>query len=143
MAMNHDHPGARATSRPRPLSPDLQVYRPTLTMTMSIAHRTTGVALYIGLAGLVGWLAAVAIGPNAYASAQWMMATPPGLVILFGFTWAIFHHVLGGIRHLIWDTGHAHTYPWREYLARATIIGSTSLAMIFWVARYWTWRVGL
>ena len=32
----------------RPLSPHLQIYRPMLTMMMSIAHRITGAGLYFG-----------------------------------------------------------------------------------------------
>ena len=32
----------------RPLSPHLQIYKPMLTMMMSIVHRVTGAALYFG-----------------------------------------------------------------------------------------------
>ena len=64
------------------------------------------------------------------------MRSLPGLVILFGFTWAILHHALGGVRHIIWDTGWVHDYPWREYLARATIFGSLSVAVFLWVVVY-------
>ena len=57
--------GAR---RARPLSPHLQIYRPMLTMMMSIVHRITGAALYFGMAILAWWLLAAASGPNAYAT---------------------------------------------------------------------------
>ena len=53
----------------RPLSPHLQIYRPMLTMMMSIVHRITGGALYVGMLLLVWWLSAAAAGPNAYATA--------------------------------------------------------------------------
>jgi succinate dehydrogenase / fumarate reductase cytochrome b subunit len=120
----------------RPRSPDLQVYRPTLTMIMSIAHRITGAALYLGMVLFVWWLIAVASGSAGYAVEQQFMRSLPGLVILFGFTWAALHHTLGGVRHLIWDTGFAHDYPWREYLAQATIVGSLSLTIILWIVGY-------
>src|SRR3972149_7944666 len=56
--------------RPRPLSPHLQIYRPTLTMTMSIVHRMTGVALYLGTLILTWWLLAASSGPNAYSAVE-------------------------------------------------------------------------
>ena len=59
----------------RPLSPHLQVYRLTLTMVMSGAHRITGIFLYIGMAIVAWWLIAAASGPNAYANVQWFMGT--------------------------------------------------------------------
>ena len=40
-----------------------------------------------------------------------------GQLLLFGFTWALFHHMLGGVRHVIWDAGLASTLRWREHLA--------------------------
>jgi len=126
--------GERISNRPR--SPDLQVYQPTLTMTMSIAHRMTGAALYIGTILFVWWLVALAAGPAAYSVEQKFMGSLPGLIILFGFTWAALHHTLGGVRHLIWDTGIGHNHPWREYLARATLFGSLSLTFILWIAGY-------
>ena len=117
----------------RPLSPHLQIYRPVMTMMMSIAHRITGAALYFGSALLVGWLLAAAAGPEAFARAQSFMGSPIGLLLLFGFTWALFHHALGGIRHLIWDTGRGMDHPWRERLAYGTLIGSVALTVLLWI----------
>jgi succinate dehydrogenase / fumarate reductase cytochrome b subunit len=117
----------------RPLSPHLQIYRPVMTMMMSIAHRITGAALYFGSLLLVGWLLAAAAGPQAFAGAQSFMGSPIGLLLLFGFTWALFHHALGGIRHLIWDTGRGMDHPWREWLAFGTLIGSVALTVLLWI----------
>ncbi len=117
----------------RPLSPHLQIYRPVMTMMMSIAHRITGAALYFGSLLLVGWLLAAAAGPQAFARTQSFMGSPIGLLLLFGFTWALFHHALGGIRHLIWDTGRGMDHPWREWLAYGTLIGSVSLTILLWI----------
>ena len=119
-----------------PTAPHLQVYRPTLTMMLSIVHRLTGVALYLGTVVFVWWLIAVAGGRMAYETFLDAFGSAPGLVVLFGLTWAALHHALGGIRHLIWDTGRAYTYPWREYLARANLIGSLSLTAILWIVFY-------
>ena len=118
----------------RPLSPHLQIYRPVMTMMMSIAHRITGAALYVGSILLVAWLLAAAAGPDAFLRAQTFMGSPIGLLLLFGFTWALFHHALGGIRHLIWDTGRGMDAPWRDRLAYGTLVGSVALTILLWIA---------
>ena len=120
----------------RPLSPHLQIYRLTLTMAMSIVHRMTGAILYVGTVLVAWWLVAAASGPNAYAGVQWFMGSFVGLLILFGYTWVLIHHMLGGIRHLIWDTGHGFGPSEREWLARATIVGSVGLTILLWVVGY-------
>lgn len=120
----------------RPLSPHLQIYRPVMTMMMSIAHRITGAALYFGSILLIAWLLAAAAGPDAFLRAQTFMGSPIGLLLLFGFTWALFHHALGGIRHLIWDTGRGMDAPWRDRLAYGTLIGSVALTILLWIALF-------
>lgn len=117
----------------RPLSPHLQIYKPMLTMMMSIVHRITGAALYLGTLLLVWWLIAAASGPSTYASVQWFMQTLIGKLILFGYTWALIHHMLGGIRHLIWDTGRGFGPVEREWLTVATIVGSVGLTVLLWI----------
>ena len=129
---------AKATPlKNRPLSPHLTIYKPMLTMMMSIVHRITGAALYFGMLLVVWWLLAAASGPNAYAKVQWFMETLIGRLILLGFSWALLHHMLGGIRHLIWDTGRGLDKVSIEIFALATIIGSTVLTVLVWIAGYW------
>ena len=120
----------------RPLSPHLQIYRPALTMVMSIVHRLTGAALYFGILLLTWCLTAAAAGPNAYAMVQWFMETLPGRLILFGYTWALLHHMLGGIRHLVWDLGYGFGPTECEWLTVATLAGSVSLTVLIWFVGY-------
>ena len=122
--------------RQRPLSPHLSIYRPMLTMMMSIVHRITGAALYFGMLLLAWWLIAAASGPNAYANVQWFMGTFFGRLILFGYTWALMHHMLGGIRHLIWDTGRGFGPNEREWLTMATLVGGIALTIVVWIVGY-------
>src|SRR5687768_5084732 len=89
----------------RPLSPHLTIFRPLITMMMSIAHRISGGALYFGMILLAWWLLAAATGPGAFDTASAVFGSWLGRLVLFGFTWALLLHFLGGIRHLIWDTG--------------------------------------
>ncbi|HME30000.1 MAG TPA: succinate dehydrogenase, cytochrome b556 subunit [Pseudolabrys sp.] len=123
-------------ARSRPISPHLQIYKPTLTMMMSIVHRITGIALYFGMLLFAWWLLAAASGANAYANVEWFMGSFIGRLVLFGYTWALLHHMLGGIRHLIWDTIHGFEPVERELLTLATLIGSVTLTLIFWVVGY-------
>jgi succinate dehydrogenase / fumarate reductase cytochrome b subunit len=120
----------------RPLSPHLQIFRPIFTMMMSIAHRLTGAALYFGSALLVWWLAAAATGPDYFAFVQAIFGSWPGQLVLFGLSWALLHHFLGGIRHLIWDTGRGFALPTVELMARLTLAGSILLTVALWAAGY-------
>ncbi len=101
-------------------------------MSMSIAHRITGFALYFGTVILAWWLIAAA-NPNAYAKFQAFADSIIGRLILFGYTWAVIHHLLGGVRHLIWDTGRGFGPSEREWLAAATLIGSVGLTVVLWI----------
>lgn len=114
----------------RPLSPHLQIYRPMLTMMMSIAHRISGAALYYGMLFLAWWLLAAASGPNAYGKFQWFMGSPVGILIMLGLAFALLLHGLGGIRHIIWDLGYGFGPTEREWLARATLIGAITLTVV-------------
>jgi succinate dehydrogenase / fumarate reductase, cytochrome b subunit len=116
----------------RPLSPHLQIYRPMLSMTMSIVHRITGLGLYFGMLLLAWWLIAAA-SPTAYARFQWFAGSLIGKLILFGYTWALIHHMLGGVRHLIWDTGRGFGPTEREWLVAANLIGSIAITLILWI----------
>lgn len=120
----------------RPLSPHLQVYRPLFTMMMSILHRITGSALYFGTILMVYWLLAAASGPEAYDTAMGLFGSFLGRLVLFGFTWALLHHMLGGMRHFIWDTGRGFGDRERNWLARATLAGSLALTVILWLVGY-------
>lgn len=125
------------TTRQRPLSPHLSVYRFTLTMTMSIVHRITGAALYVGTILLVGWLAAAAIGGGAFETVQGLFGTWLGQLVLFGYTWALFHHMVGGLRYFVWDTGTWMTHPEREWLAWTNLVAPVLLTLLAWSLVVW------
>jgi succinate dehydrogenase / fumarate reductase cytochrome b subunit len=117
----------------RPLSPHLQIYKPTLTMMMSIVHRITGAGLYFGTLLLAWWLIAAASGPTAYTRFTWFAGSFIGRIILFGYTWALIHHMLGGVRYLIWDNGRGMGPSEREWLVAANLIGSIAITALLWI----------
>lgn len=127
-----------ANEQRRPLSPHLQVYSFALTMAMSIFHRITGAGLYLGTLLLAWWLIAAATSASAFVTVTWFMGSMVGRLILFGFTWALFQHMLGGVRHFIWDAGYGMDHPQREYLAKGTLIGGLVLTILVWIAAYAT-----
>jgi succinate dehydrogenase / fumarate reductase, cytochrome b subunit len=99
------------TRNARPVAPHLQIWRWTLPLALSIIHRMTGGALYLGTALLVWWLVAAAIGPESFETARAVFSSWLGILVLFGFSWALIQHLLGGLRHLMWDTGRGLDLP--------------------------------
>lgn len=124
------------TDQSRPLSPHLSVYRPQITSAMSILHRITGVALSVGTLALVWWIAAAAVGDAAFADAQAVLGSWFGRILLFGWTLALFYHLLNGVRHLAWDAGYGFDLPnvMRSGVAVFAVAGVASLAL--WIAAY-------
>jgi succinate dehydrogenase / fumarate reductase cytochrome b subunit len=117
----------------RPLSPHLSIYKPMLTMMMSIAHRVTGAGLYVCALLLAVYLLGAALGPGAFGAVSWIASGFLGHVIVLLFTWALFHHLLGGVRHAIWDRGLCMDPKGREFLAQATLGGGVALTILLWI----------
>jgi succinate dehydrogenase / fumarate reductase, cytochrome b subunit len=116
----------------RPLSPHLSIYRWQINMLMSIVHRVTGAALYIGTLLLAAWLVAVANGEQSFALVNAVFAHPIGKLVLVGYTWALLQHLLGGMRHLLWDTGRG-LHIWQvNALSWLTILASIALTLAVW-----------
>lgn len=122
-----------ATTKPRPLSPHLTIWKWGPHMLTSILHRITGAALSIaGLALLAWWLAAIAGGPQEYATFTAAAGHPVGLIVLLGLSWAFFQHLLSGIRHLAMDSGAAFELGVNKRFAVLTIVGGVILTAILW-----------
>ena len=60
---------------------------------------------------LTWWLVAAAVSDDAFAVVQWFLATPVGLLLLFGWSLALFFHFFSGIRHLAGTPATASTSP--------------------------------
>ena len=122
----------RGTRAARPLSPHLQIYSPLINMMMSIVHRITGAALYFGSALLAWWLVSAAVGPDYFAYVSSWLNTWPGWILLFGYTWALIHHALGGVRHFIWDTIHGFDLKTIDLLSWGSLAASVTLTLLVW-----------
>jgi succinate dehydrogenase / fumarate reductase cytochrome b subunit len=130
MASSDALPGSR---RPRPLSPHLGIYRLTMTMAMSFAHRMSGVALYVGVLLLAWFLIAASADASSFAVFSDFIASFIGRVVLFVVSWALFHHLIGGLRHIVWDAGYGLDAPLRDQMAWATLIGGFVVTILVWI----------
>lgn len=120
-------------TRKRPLSPHLQIYTPLINTIMSILHRITGAALYLGSLLLAWWLVSAAAGPVDFGYASAFFSSTIGQLILFGYTWALIHHMLGGMRHFIWDTGRCLDIETIDLFSWASIILSVVITGLIWL----------
>jgi len=106
-------------------------------MSMSIAHRATGIANYAGMVLLVAWLGTAASGQEALDMINGIYGSWFGQLVLFAFTWSLVHHMLGGIRHFIWDFIIGMEPGQREALAWANLIASIVLTLLVWTIFVW------
>jgi succinate dehydrogenase / fumarate reductase, cytochrome b subunit len=121
----------KAKSRPRPLSPHLQIYKPQITSLTSISHRASGVFLYLGSFVLVMFLFAMAFYPEyncfekAFTNIAWK-------AFFFLYSVALFYHFSNGIRHLFWDFGYGYKLD-VAYKSAYTVFAATAIfTAILW-----------
>lgn len=118
------------TTRNRPLSPHLQVYKPQITSILSITHRITGVVLCFGAVLLTYWLMAATYGPDAFATAQAILGSWLGILVLFGVVFSLWYHLANGIRHLAWDAGWGFEMTQLTTSGYAVLIVSAVLSVV-------------
>ena len=119
--------------RVRPTSPHLQIYRWQIGNTLSILHRLTGVALALGLIALCCWFIALASGGRPYAAAMRVFASPLGMTVMLGWTFAFLFHLLNGLRHLFWDLGMGFERTQRHASGWFAVIGAAVLTAGAWM----------
>lgn len=114
----------------RPLSPHLQVYRPQLNSVTSIFTRITGNALLVAALLIVWWFLAAATGPDYFAVANGVITSWFGDLVMFASLWAMWYHLLAGLRHLYWDSGRGYDLATSDKLAYGVIGGSLVLTLV-------------
>lgn len=114
----------------RPLSPHLTIYRPQMTSISSIFVRITGNALLVSTLLLIWWLLAASSSAAAFAVADYVITSWLGDIVMVLSLWALWYHTLGGVRHLIWDTGRGLELKTAERMGWMMIIGSLVLTAL-------------
>lgn len=117
------------STRKRPLSPHLQVYRPQITSVLSISHRISGIVNALVALGIAVMLISVAAGPEAYGRFTAVAGSVPGKIALFLFTLSICYHLFNGIRHLFWDAGKGFDMP-KVYASGYAVIALAILSAL-------------
>lgn len=120
-------------SRERPLSPHLSIYRWPITMTLSIAHRLSGLALSAGLIVLLAWLLSAADGAEAYERFADAMQSVGGRLLLFLLSLAFFYHMANGVRHLVWDLGYGFEKRQANASSWVVIAVAIVLTLLYWL----------
>ncbi|MBP2309045.1 succinate dehydrogenase / fumarate reductase cytochrome b subunit [Azospirillum melinis] len=106
---------------------------------MSITHRITGVGLTVGTLLLVWWLVAAAAGPEAFARAQGFIGSFFGLLLMFGWSAALYYHLCNGIRHLVWDAGKAIELADAERNNKVVLVATAALTVLTWIVGLAVW----
>ena len=114
----------------RPLSPHLQIYKPQITTVLSILHRITGAGLAMGTLIVAWWLFAALAGDQAFAATQVFKNSLIGRFMLLCWIFAFVYHLLNGVRHLIWDTGHGMEMKSVYRSGWLVVIGSILLTLL-------------
>ena len=122
-------------SKPRPLSPHLQIYRLPLPALMSISHRLTGAVLSTGTVLVAVWLMMLAAGEISFDLAQSVVGIT-GQLVLFGYSVALFYHACNGVRHLFWDAVIGVNIPAIYTSGRFVIALAVALTGLFWFVIY-------
>jgi len=117
----------------RPLSPHLTIYRWPITMTLSILHRMTGVALAVGLVAFVLWLEAIAYEAVSYDLFNEFTQSVIGQIALLGWLFSFFFHLSNGVRHLIWDTGRMFEKRQADMSAWFVLVGTVVMTACYWL----------
>ena len=126
-----------------PMSPFTSIWRWHITMVASILFRVTIGAATVGAILMLGWIATVSSGAEAYTKMSACASSPLGLLVGFGLTLVLFSFLLNGGRHLINDAGKALDLKSATLLSRISIWGALALAILFWVALFATGKVSL
>ena len=121
---------ANADRGNRPLSPHLTIYKPQLTSITSILIRITGNALIVSVFLIVCWLFSAATSPQYFTVIDSFMTSWLGTLVLTASLWAVWYHLLGGLRHLIWDRAIGLDLKTAEYLGWLVVFGSFLLTII-------------
>lgn len=116
----------------RPLSPHLQVYKRQVQMMTSITHRATGIALAVGSLLVVCGLLHLAAGEESFNHFKGILGSPVGMILMLGWSWALFFHLCNGIRHLLQDAGWGYGISQFVRSSWLSVIGSIVLTAVVW-----------
>jgi succinate dehydrogenase / fumarate reductase cytochrome b subunit len=117
-------------ARNRPVFLDLHKIRLPAGAILSIGHRISGVLLVLAMPLMLYLLDRSVSGPGGFALTRDLVTGWPFRVLLFLALWALMHHLLGGVRHLLLDVGFGVEKPAYRRSALAALAGAPLLALL-------------
>ncbi len=84
------------------------------------------------------FLVSLTMGEKYYALYSLIAGSWLGRLVIIGITWAIFHHMFGGLRHFIWDLGRGFEVKTVDQLAAISLLGGIILTILYWLIFYIT-----
>lgn len=124
---------------PRPVFLDLRRIGLPIGAIASLLHRVSGILLVLALPTAALWFERSLASAEAFESARAALGSWPGRLALVLLAWALAHHVLAGVRHLLMDSGVGTRLPAARRSA-ALCLASSGIAAAF--AALFAWWPG-
>jgi succinate dehydrogenase / fumarate reductase cytochrome b subunit len=120
-------------SRRLPVFLNLAQIRFPIGAIASIAHRVAGVLLFIALPVIAFLLDASLRTEAGFSSVRELLSSPLWVVAAAVLLWALVHHVLAGVRHLLMDVGVGSELARARASARLVLVAAPALALLLLV----------
>lgn len=106
----------------RPINLNLLTISFPITAIVSILHRISGFFLFLVIPIFLAVMALSLQSPEAFFTVHTCFAHPFIKLLLLGFLFALFYHILAGIRHLLMDAGVAEELKSARFSAGLVIV---------------------
>lgn len=114
----------------RPVFLELKRIRLPVAGILSIAHRISGVVIFLALPLVVALLDLVLSGEAGYERARSLLGGTVGQLLLFLLLWALMHHLLAGVRYLFIDADLGVEAPRYRQTAWLVLLVAPLLALL-------------
>lgn len=122
---------------PRPVFFELHRIALPIGAIASFLHRVSGVLLVLAIPPAAFWFERSLVSAQAFDSARAALGSWPGRLVLFALAWALAHHLLAGIRHLLMDAGAGTHLRAARRSAAFAIAGGAALAACAALLIWW------
>ena len=99
----------------------------------SIAHRVAGVLLFIALPVVALMLDASLRTEAGFVAVRDLLSSPLWIATAAVLLWALVHHLLAGVRHLLMDVGVGSELARARTSARLVLVAASALALLLLV----------
>lgn len=120
----------------RPVNLEIATIRLPLTAWNSIAHRASGIFIFVGMALLIWALDLSLESPQSFAELQQYLTSPWLKFTMWAVLSGLIYHSVAGVKHLIMDLGIGESMEGGTRGAQLVIATSVILILL---AGLWIW----